>query len=67
MKKHYFYGMETKGDKITISRFRDLGTANAFVSVSRTREVIPSTHPELRRINRRIAAGEQITWPVEIE
>lgn len=27
---------------------------------------IPATDPEVRRIQRRLAAGEQITFPVEI-
>lgn len=66
MRKHYFWAKETKGEKTTIFQFRSYGEANTFVSVSRARAIVLSIDPEVRRINRRIAAGEQLTFPIEI-
>lgn len=59
MKKRYFWAYD--GDQLFRFRSRiereKWGHDKTFVS---------ATHPEVRRIQRRMAAGEQITFPVEV-
>ncbi len=68
MRKQYFWALqEIEVDKSLIHRFRTQGERELFVLQDLTTFcAIGGDDPEVRRIKRRLAAGEQITFPVEI-
>jgi len=72
MRKQWFWAkhfqpQEVAGTLEFINRFRTREERNHWVRCDMHRERARGTHPEVRRIKRRIAAGETITFPVSIE
>ena len=67
MKKRYFWAAHRYKGEAWIHRFRIRTMANEFVSViPESREMLIAAHPEVRRINRMIAAGELVVFPVKV-
>ena len=68
MKKRYFWAFKTDhGAKSTfLHRFRTMGDRQAWMDKNSWAEVIGGDHPEVRRILRRMVAGDQIVFPVEV-
>lgn len=66
MRKQYFWVIR-EIDVKWLTRFRSEADRRYWLEdFHLTARAIPGTHPEVRRIKRRLAAGEQITFPVEI-
>jgi len=74
MRKQWFWGLHNKdglenicGPRF-IHRFRtDRDRAEWLNGMHRQRKDLLGCDPEVRRIKRRIAAGEVVTFPVEID
>jgi hypothetical protein len=68
MKKRYFWGQQEN----LIYRFRTEDERNQWYRDERVNwqnplcHLLPASHPEVRRLNRRMAAGETLTFPVTI-
>ncbi len=80
MRKQYFWAIQKNHDEGTclIMRFRTEGERDSWVDnfafapvivgiKDVERHPVAGTDPEVRRIKRRIAAGEAIQFPVEID
>ncbi len=74
MKKRYFWalGFDRTGGKTLLVRLRNKQERQFWLESHQglwphTWLSIHAAHPEVRRIQRRMAAGEQITFPVEID
>jgi hypothetical protein len=74
MKKRFFWAVMISPTRATIFRFRTEKERTQWLRLvdkndhpNTTKEELDSRHPEVRRLNRRLAAGEVITFPVEIE
>lgn len=70
MRKCYFWAMTQIGEHKKFYRFRSaaerLEWSRSRVGLQAPITFITGTHPEVRRIKRRISQGEQITFPVEV-
>ena len=72
MKKRYFWAKRTdrsphlQTETVFIHRFRSIGERAAWLTDGDWVDALPATDPEVRRIQRRIAAGEEVTFPVEV-
>lgn len=76
MRKRFFWArclMRNNGspDIELIHRFRHMDEARTWVETMEVTEkdfaeLIPATHPEVRRIQRRMAQGEELNFPMEI-
>lgn len=66
MKKRYFWGAIFSERGTTLYRFRTMDERNKWESFHLEGEVLQATDPEVRRIQRRIAAGEEVSFPVEV-
>ena len=71
MRKRYFWAFQEINEVKYLWRFRSVDDRRKwFASRQPTNYPIEypnGSHPEVRRINRRIAAGESITFPVELD
>lgn len=72
MKKRYFWGCESKNNQKTIHRFDYQINLHSWLRGSEwktngLRFQLPAASPEVRRIQRRIAAGEIPDFPVEVD
>ena len=73
MKKRMVYSLFTTAEGTFINLHRSVLDRQEFVGEVcpltpgvLTSCTVPARHPEVRRINRRIEAGEEITFPVAI-
>jgi hypothetical protein len=76
MEKRFFWAAQKAQDKILVIRFRSEAERMGWIQNGTDmvgwgippiyRIVLNATDPEVRRIQRRMAQGEQITFPVEI-
>lgn len=72
MKKHYFWALWRSPDGLFLVRFRsDKERQEWMKDMKKTNPKhiwypIIAAHPEVRRIQRRMAQGEEITFPVEV-
>jgi hypothetical protein len=67
MEKRYFWVLWENGDGRHLMRYRNQRDQFAAIVNTWGGKAIPATHPEVRRIQRRIAAGEVVEFPVKIE
>ena len=72
MQKRYFWAQRTERssylqtETVFIHRFRSAGERAAWLTDGEWVDPLPATDPEVRRIQRRITAGEEVTFPVEV-
>lgn len=73
MKKLSFYGLQVKGSRKIVHRFDYLDNLRAWIDEigkqtmeGEWRHQLYASGPEVRRIQRRIAAGEEVVFPVEV-
>ena len=68
MQKRYFWAIqEISREQSLVSRFRTEREREEFISQDRTTfGPLLATDPEVRRIQRRMAGGERIEFPVEV-
>ena len=66
MKKRYFWSAIFSERGTMLYRFRTLGERLRWESFHPEGEVLPATDPEVRRIQRRLASGEEIEFPIEV-
>jgi len=72
MRKRYFWAKRTvsngPGESCStfLLRFRTMEARQVWMDKTDWAEVIGGEDPEVRRIQRRMAQGEQITFPMEI-
>ena len=70
MKKRYFWALTQIGDHKKIYRFRSAADrrkwSQAKVGLVAPTTFIKANHPEVRRVQRQLDAGEVVTFPVEI-
>ena len=74
MKKLNFYALQVKGGQKYVHRFAYLDHLRNWIDEigkqtmeGEWRHQLFATGPEVRRINRRIAAGEEVQFPVQID
>ena len=69
MEKRFFWALQiitVPVAKQSIYRFRTEKKRDEWVRQSHHRRHLGATDPEVRRIQRRIAAGEEVAFPVEV-
>lgn len=69
MKKRYFWAIDLNLPA-TLHRFPTRATRTGFIQENPYRGVVGIYHPAfwlVRRINRKIAAGEQVEFPVKLD
>jgi hypothetical protein len=74
MKKRYFWAMQEAGEGVLLLRFRVEAERTCWLNNLPNeapwdrikRSALESTHPEVRRVNRMLAAGIEVKFPVEI-
>jgi hypothetical protein len=70
MRKQFFWAIKHHAGALRwVFRFRTRRGRDNFLNATPAGdrdEGVPGTHPEVRRIKRRLAAGEAVTFPVEI-
>lgn len=73
MEKRFFWGKRTQRsvflltETVFIHRFRSIGERSAWLTDGGWVDSLSANDPEVRRIKRRIAAGEDLQFPVEVD